>query len=131
VLAGPTLKNLHLMVKQIISVITPYMVDKDKGNLGAKVFFIWGSLCFCCFIYSWFLVYETKGLSLEQYVCRFYENFSMLIKMWCRVDKMMAESTPMSSSKWRPTSTFAHELAVLGNKPTHSDAVTSGPLLQP
>ena len=25
----------------IIAVITPYMDDPDKGNLGAKVFFIW------------------------------------------------------------------------------------------
>ena len=58
--------TLELIAIQIISVITPYMVGKDKGNLGAKVFFIWGSLCFVCFIYSWFLVYETKGLSLEQ-----------------------------------------------------------------
>jgi SP family sugar:H+ symporter-like MFS transporter len=50
----------------IIAVITPYMVSKEKGNLGAKVFFIWGSLCALCFIYAWFLVYETKGLTLEQ-----------------------------------------------------------------
>ena len=47
----------------IISVITPYMVNKDKGNLGAKVFFIWGSLCACCFVYAYALVYETKGKS--------------------------------------------------------------------
>ena len=67
--------TLELIGIQIISVITPYMVGKDKGNLGAKVFFIWGSLCFCCFIYSWFLVYETKGLSLEQYVCQFLIPF--------------------------------------------------------
>ena len=44
----------------IIAVITPYMVDSDKGNLGAKVFFIWGGLCFCCLVYSYFLIPETK-----------------------------------------------------------------------
>jgi SP family sugar:H+ symporter-like MFS transporter len=78
----------------IIAVITPYMVGKDKGNLGAKVFFIWGSLCATCFVYAYFLIYETKGLSLEQ------------------VDKMMEESTPVTSAKWRPTTTYAAELGL-------------------
>jgi SP family sugar:H+ symporter-like MFS transporter len=45
----------------IIAVITPYMVNPDKGNLGAKVFFVWGSLCIGCFFWAYFLVFETKG----------------------------------------------------------------------
>ena len=57
----------------IIAVITPYMVGEDKGNLGAKVFFIWGSLCAVCFVYAYFLVPETKGLTLEQ-VDRMFEE---------------------------------------------------------
>lgn len=67
------------------------MVGTDKGNLGARVFFIWGSLCAVCFVYAFFLVYETKGLSLEQ------------------VDKMMEEYSPMESHKFRPKTTFAAE----------------------
>lgn len=74
----------------IIAVITPYMVGEDKGNLKSKVFFIWGTLCTCAFIYTYFLVPETKGLSLEQ------------------VDKMMEETTPRTSAKWKPTTTFAN-----------------------
>jgi MFS transporter, SP family, sugar:H+ symporter len=70
------------------------MVDKDRGNLGAKVFFIWGSLCTVCFGYAILLVYETKGLTLEQ------------------VDKMMEESTPLTSAKWKPTTTFAAEMGL-------------------
>ncbi len=35
----------------------------DQGNLGAKVFFVWGSLCMGCFFWAYFLVYETKGWS--------------------------------------------------------------------
>ena len=50
----------------IIGVITPYMVSPDKGNLGSRVFFIWGCLCVCCFFYAYFLISETKGLTLEQ-----------------------------------------------------------------
>jgi MFS transporter, SP family, sugar:H+ symporter len=48
----------------IIAVITPYMVNPDQGDLGAKVFFIWGGLCCGCLLWAYFLVYETKGKSL-------------------------------------------------------------------
>lgn len=30
------------------------------------MFFIWGSCCFVCIAFVYFLIYETKGLSLEQ-----------------------------------------------------------------
>ena len=70
------------------------MVNPEKGNLGAKVFFIWGSLCATAFVYAYFLIYETKGLSLEQ------------------VDKMMDESNPRTSARWRPTTTFAAEMGL-------------------
>ena len=79
---------------QIIAVITPYMVGTNKGNLGAKVFFIWGTLCLVCLIYAYFLVPETKGLSLEQ------------------VDRMFEETTPRNSSKWVPHSTFAADMGL-------------------
>ncbi|KAI4724932.1 monosaccharide transporter [Aureobasidium sp. EXF-10728] len=78
----------------IIAVITPYMVSKDKGNLGPKVFFVWGTLCTCACIYAYFLVPETKGLSLEQ------------------VDKMLEEVTPRNSAGWKPTTTFANEMGM-------------------
>ncbi|KAF2170882.1 hypothetical protein M409DRAFT_18854 [Zasmidium cellare ATCC 36951] len=78
----------------IIAVITPYMVNEDEGNLKSSVFFIWGGLCTCAFVYSYFLVPETKGLSLEQ------------------VDKMMEETTPRTSAKWKPTTTFASEMGM-------------------
>ncbi|CZR50422.1 probable monosaccharide transporter [Phialocephala subalpina] len=78
----------------IIAVITPYMVGEDYGNLGPKVFFIWGSLCLACLIYSYLLIPETKGLSLEQ------------------VDRMFEETTPRKSSKWVPHSTFAADMGL-------------------
>lgn len=68
------------------------MVGEDEGNLKSSVFFVWGALCTSAFIYTYFLVPETKGLSLEQ------------------VDKMMEESTPRTSAKWRPTKTFAEAM---------------------
>lgn len=47
---------------------TPYLVDYGAGNanLQAKVFFIWGGFCAICAFFVWSLIYETKGLSLEQ-----------------------------------------------------------------
>lgn len=76
----------------IIAVITPYMVGEDKGDLKSNVFFVWGGLCTCALVYSYFLVPETKGLTLEQ------------------VDRMFEESTPRTSAKWRPTTTYASEM---------------------
>ncbi|KAF1851041.1 glucose transporter-like protein [Cucurbitaria berberidis CBS 394.84] len=49
-----------------IAFSTPYLVDADHANLRSKVFFIWGSFCFVCIAFVWFMIYETKGLSLEQ-----------------------------------------------------------------
>lgn len=69
------------------------MVNTDEGNLRSSVFFIWGGLCTCAFVYAYFLIPETKGLSLEQ------------------VDKMMEETTPRTSAKWRPHTTFAAEVS--------------------
>jgi len=51
-----------------IAYATPYMVNAGPGNanLQAKVFFIWGGFCFICMFFVWAMIYETKGLSLEQ-----------------------------------------------------------------
>jgi hypothetical protein len=72
------------------------MVGTGKGdaNLGSRVFFVWGSLCTCCFVYAYLLVPETKGLSLEQ------------------VDRMMEETNPRNSAKWVPHSTFAADMGM-------------------
>ena len=65
------------------------MVNQDEGNLRSSVFFVWFALCSFAFIYAYFLIPETKGLTLEQ------------------VDKMMEETTPRTSAKWVPHETFA------------------------
>ncbi|CAF3142971.1 unnamed protein product [Rotaria sp. Silwood2] len=60
---------------------TPYMVDPDKGNMGSKVFFVWGSTCVGCLLFAIFCIWETKGLSLEQ------------------IDYLICNSSPLSSAK--------------------------------
>ncbi|KAK6358067.1 High-affinity glucose transporter rgt2 [Orbilia blumenaviensis] len=37
-----------------------------NANLGAKVFFVWGSFCALSFAFVWAFIYETKGFTLEQ-----------------------------------------------------------------
>ncbi|KAI8952506.1 general substrate transporter [Xylaria longipes] len=95
----------------IIGLITPYMADKDKGNLGAKVFYIWGSLCATAFVYTWFLIPETKGLTLEQ------------------VDRLLEETTPRTSAKWTPHYTYAADMGFAkapGQKPPNGDVDSYG-----
>ncbi|KAK0128825.1 hypothetical protein ONS95_000775 [Cadophora gregata] len=81
----------------IIAIITPYLVDAQYANLSFKIFFMWGSLCMVSVLFAYFLVPETKGLSLEQ------------------VDRMLEEVTPRKSRSWVPHSTFAGEMGMAKN----------------
>lgn len=78
------------------------MVGSGAGeaNLKSSVFFVWGALCTCAFAYAYFLVPETKGLSLEQ------------------VDKMMEETNPRTSAMWTPTTTFAADKGLVMHEET-------------
>jgi len=82
--------------KQIIATITPYLVGTSKGdaNLGAKVFFLWGSTAALSVTFTYFFVPEMKGLSLEQ------------------IDKMLEEVPARKSVGWKPRTTFASEMGL-------------------
>ena len=82
-------------MSQIIAIITPYLVDEQYANLSSKIFFMWGSLCIISVLFAYFLVPETKGLSLEQ------------------VDRMLEEVNPRHSRTWVPHSTFAAEMGLV------------------
>jgi sugar porter (SP) family MFS transporter len=94
----------------IITIITPYITSTAGGgvDLGPKIFFLWGSLCTLCLIYAYFLIPETKGLTLEQ------------------VDRMLEETTPMTSAKWVPHSTYAAEMGMTDKKPESTEHVETG-----
>ena len=66
------------------------MVDPAHANLQSKVFFVWGSFCFVCVAFIYFMVYETKGLSLEQVD----ELYGVVSQAWM-------------SKKFRPALSFA------------------------
>jgi len=56
---------------------------------------MWGSLWIISVTFAYFLVPETKGLSLEQ------------------VDRMLEEVNPRNSQGWVPHSTFASEMGLV------------------
>ncbi|KAI8978165.1 AmMst-1 [Trametes punicea] len=64
---------------------TPYLVNSGPGDagLGVKVFFIWGSTCAGCAMFTYFCIPEMKGLSLEQ------------------IDRLYQNSTPVTSARYR------------------------------
>jgi SP family sugar:H+ symporter-like MFS transporter len=68
-----------------IGYATPFLVRTGPGNAGleSKVFFIWGSTCLGCFIFAYFFIPETKGLTLEQ------------------VDILYQHTTPIKSNAYR------------------------------
>ena len=68
-----------------IGYATPYLVNTGAGNAGlqSKVFFIWGSTCAGAFLFTYFFIPETKGLSLEQ------------------IDLLYQNSTPITSTRYR------------------------------
>ena len=74
-----------------IGYATPYLVDQSTSgptgikaaDLGVKVFFIWGSTCVGCWIFTYFCIPETKGLSLEQ------------------IDMLYHHTTPRKSNEYR------------------------------
>ncbi|KAK7427645.1 hypothetical protein QQZ08_005920 [Neonectria magnoliae] len=46
--------------------VIPFMFNPDQGNLGAKVAFIFGGLCFFCLVYLWMCQPETAGRSYQE-----------------------------------------------------------------
>lgn len=80
-----------------IAYSTPYLVNYGDGyaNLQSKIFFIWFGCCFLCIAFTYFFIYETKGLTLEE------------------IDTMYQEvSVAHKSTNWKPTSTFRERLSI-------------------
>lgn len=74
-----------------LSFSTPYLVNYGPGNanLQSKIFFVWFACCFLCIAFVYFMIYETKGLTLEE------------------VDELYSEvKDARKSSGWKPSVTF-------------------------
>ena len=86
----------------LLSFIVPYLTGADYANLGSNVFWIWGGFCWIAVFFVYFLVYETKNLSLEQ-VQELYENCG---KAWksrdyrVRQRRFSVEDSGKRNEKW-------------------------------
>lgn len=60
--------STNWLVNFVFAFITPYLIDTGEHTaaLGTKIFFIWGGLNFMGVIFVYLMVYETKGLKLEE-----------------------------------------------------------------
>ncbi|EKM81722.1 hypothetical protein AGABI1DRAFT_90109 [Agaricus bisporus var. burnettii JB137-S8] len=92
-----------------IGYATPYLVNKAPGSAGleSKVFFVWGSTCAAAFVFTWFCIPETKGLSLEE------------------IDDMYRETYPWRSVSWRAANINrrGHTVRDTGDKDSSHDGV--------
>ncbi|KAJ5210089.1 MFS monosaccharide transporter [Penicillium cf. griseofulvum] len=82
-----------------LSFATPYLVNYGPGNanLQSKIFFIWFGCCFLCIAFVYTMIYETKGLTLEE------------------VDELYREvSSARKSVGWRPTTTWTEKKETSG-----------------
>jgi len=93
-----------------IAYSTPFLVDFGPGNanLQSKIFFIWFACCFGCIAFVYFLIYETKGLTLEQ-VDELYDEIKVARK----------------SIGWTPKTTFRQRASVAGQGGVHRGATES------
>ncbi|CAE6393999.1 unnamed protein product [Rhizoctonia solani] len=105
-----------------IGYATPYLVNEGPGNanLGVKVFFIWGSTCVGCLLFTYFLIPETKGLSLEQ-IDILYQNTNAINSVAYR-RQLIAEDVHAADPEAiaRVTSKVEHEHGLHGLRSTKS-----------
>src|SRR3954465_15241436 len=87
------------LLNSAIAYSTPHLVDFGPGNanLQSKIFFIWFACCFGCIAFVYFMIYETKGLTLEQ-VDELYDEVKIARK----------------SVGWSPHTTFRQRQSVAG-----------------
>jgi sugar porter (SP) family MFS transporter len=53
-------------VSLLIASVSPYIQDAGYGNLGSKIGFLWGAFSIVTLVWVYFVLPETRGLSLEQ-----------------------------------------------------------------
>lgn len=60
--------STNWLVNFVFAYITPYLIDTGAHTaaLGNKIFFIWGGCNALGIVFVYFMVYETKGLKLEE-----------------------------------------------------------------
>ena len=94
----------------IIAVITPYMVGTSYGNLRSNVFFVWGGLCTCAFVYSYFLIPETKVRHLTKCIIRTHAKEIYRVLRSNKLTRCSRRQPHVPPPSGKPTTTFASEM---------------------
>ncbi|KAL2819449.1 general substrate transporter [Aspergillus granulosus] len=57
---------VHSGINVMWQFVIPFMFNPDQGNLGGKIAFIFGGMCFFCLLYLWLWQPETSGRSFQE-----------------------------------------------------------------
>lgn len=95
--------STNWIVNFVFAYSTPYLIDQGNhvAALGTKIFFMWGSFNLLGLIITFFFVYETKGLMLEE-VDELYRTCSSALKS-SKYNKKIQEMSKMNPEKVEST----------------------------
>lgn len=108
--------STNWLVNFVFAYITPYLVDTGRHTaaLGTNIFFIWGGFNFIGVVFVYFMVYETKGLSLEQ-IDELYRSCPSARESSGFKVNVMNFNNNDEEDHYVDTTTENHELAELNN----------------
>jgi SP family general alpha glucoside:H+ symporter-like MFS transporter len=70
-------RGTYTVVNIIAGVIIPYMLNPSAWNWGATSGFLWAGACVVGFIFTWFMVPETKGRTTAEMDIMFEQNVAV------------------------------------------------------
>ncbi|EEU33692.1 uncharacterized protein NECHADRAFT_56243 [Fusarium vanettenii 77-13-4] len=88
--------TINWIMSLVVTIVMPYLINPTAANLGGKVGFIFGSLTFVGFVWTYFYLPETGGRSLEE-----------LDELFLNVSKIFAPPPPQCCA--RPNLTLLEE----------------------
>ncbi|KAJ0424435.1 general substrate transporter [Aspergillus carlsbadensis] len=89
---------VHSGINVMWQFVIPFMFNPDKGNLGGKIAFIFGGMCFFCLLYLWLWQPETSGRSFQE------------------LDEMFAKEVPARKFKSYKTDVQVHNEAAAASQ---------------
>ena len=76
-------------------------VAPGSAGLGTRVFFIWGSTCFCCIVFTYFCIPEVRSaFSLSLFSFAYYGSQTKGLSLE-QIDVMYQNTTPIRSLEYR------------------------------
>lgn len=93
---------VNIVTAFVVSFTLPYLLNAPYANLHSKVGFIYGSMAVCTLLFTFFLVPECKGKSLEEIDLMFQEGVPLRrfgsYQASARLGDVMGKETPPNTS---------------------------------